>query len=53
MGKRDPLLLQLLGRQREVHYAYGAGTNLLGGKLSRTGQEIALAPWDVAIVEEN
>jgi beta-galactosidase len=36
----------------KVAYAYGAGSNLLDGKPAANGQELTLAPWDLAIVEE-
>ena len=36
-----------------VPYRYDAGTNLLDGKSISKGSVIALAPWDLAIIEES
>ena len=33
-------------------YAYGAGTNLLDSKPVSKSEELTLAPWDLAIIEE-
>jgi hypothetical protein len=34
------------------HYAYASGIDLLRDKAVTAGSELALGPWDVAIVEE-
>jgi beta-galactosidase len=34
-------------------YGYGAGTGLIRGTEPTHGQEIALGPWDLAIIEEH
>ncbi len=33
-------------------YNHAGGTGLLGGASPGKGQEISLAPWDLAIIEE-
>jgi beta-galactosidase len=40
------------GSDLKAAYAYGAGVNLLDGKSVDQGQELTLAPWDLAIIEE-
>jgi hypothetical protein len=35
-----------------VSYPYREGTDLLTGASARTGQKIAVKPWDLAIVAE-
>jgi beta-galactosidase len=36
-----------------VSYHYNSGTNLLDGKSAAKGASLALAPWDLAIIEES
>jgi beta-galactosidase len=52
MGKRIHYYFNYSGSDVKTAYSYGAGTNLLSGKSVANGQELALAPWDLAIVEE-
>jgi len=52
LGKRIHYYFNYSGSQAAVQYAYGAGTDLLDGKAVTQSQELTLAPWDVAIVEE-
>jgi beta-galactosidase len=53
MGKKVHYYFNYSGETQTAKYAYGAGTNLLDGKAVTAGGALALAPWDVAIVEEN
>lgn len=53
MGKRVHYYFNYSSREVKVAYAYGAGSNLLDGKPAANGQELTLAPWDLAIVEEH
>jgi beta-galactosidase len=52
MGKHIHYYFNYSGGELKAAYSYGAGTNLLDGKSVSHGQELALAPWDLAIVEE-
>lgn len=52
MGKRVHYYFNYSAAQITANYAYGAGTNLLGGAAVAHGQSLSLAPWDLAIVEE-
>ena len=51
-GKRVHYYFNYSSSEVKVAYAYGAGSNLLDGKPAANGQELTLAPWDLAIVEE-
>ncbi len=53
MGKHIHYYFNYSGSDVKAAYSYGLGTDLLGGKSVSRGQELVLAPWDVAIVEEN
>jgi beta-galactosidase len=53
MGKHIHYYFNYSGAEVKASYAYGAGTNLLDAKRVSNGQELTLAPWDLAIVEEN
>jgi beta-galactosidase len=52
LGKRVHYYFNYTGAQQSVSYAYAPGTNLLDGKSVTKSQTLTLAPWDVAIVEE-
>jgi beta-galactosidase len=52
MGKRVHYYFNYSVNPATANYAYGAGTNLLDGKSVAKGTALALAPWDLAIVEE-
>jgi beta-galactosidase len=52
LGKRLHYYFNYSGAEVKAAYSYGAGTNLLDGKPVAAGQELTLAPWDLAIVEE-
>jgi beta-galactosidase len=53
MGKRIHYYFNYSGAEAKASYTYGAGTNLLDAKQVSKGQELTLAPWDLAIIEEN
>jgi beta-galactosidase len=53
VGKRLHYYFNYSPNELSCGYAYAAGTNLLEGKPVGPGQEMTLAPWDLAIVEEN
>jgi beta-galactosidase len=53
MGKRIHYYFNYSGGDLTAEYSYGAGKNLLDGKPVTHGQGLTLAPWDLAIVEEN
>jgi beta-galactosidase len=52
LGKRLHYYFNYSGNAVEAAYGYGAGTNLLDGKAIAHGSRLALAPWDLAIIEE-
>jgi len=52
MGKRIDYYFNYSGADVKLDYASGAGTNLLDGKAVTKGAELTLAPWDLAIIEE-
>jgi beta-galactosidase len=53
VGKRLHYYFNYSGAEVKSVYTYGAGTDLLDGKAVAHAQELTLAPWDVAIVEES
>jgi beta-galactosidase len=53
LGKRVHYYFNYSGSEVKVSYAYASGTSLLDGKSVTKSQELTLAPWDLAIVEEN
>jgi beta-galactosidase len=53
LGKRVHYYFNYSAAETKASYAYGAGTNLLDGKSVSRSAELTLAPWDLAIVEEN
>jgi beta-galactosidase len=53
LGKRIHYYFNYSGAEVKAIYAYGAGTNLLEGRSVGKSAELALAPWDLAIIEEN
>ena len=52
MGKRIHYYFNYSASEVEAPYSYAAGTNLLDGKPAAKGSQISLAPWDLAIIEE-
>ncbi len=52
LGKRLHYYFNYSAAEVKAPYTYGAGTNLLDGKSVSRGQDLALAPWDLAIIEE-
>jgi beta-galactosidase len=52
LGKRVQYYFNYSGAEVKVPYPYPAGTNLLDGKQVTNGDVLALAPWDLAIIEE-
>jgi beta-galactosidase len=53
MGKRVHYYFNYSDAEESVRFAYTNGVDLLNGKTVATGSELRLAPWDLAIVEEN
>jgi beta-galactosidase len=53
LGKRLHYYFNYSGAEVKVSYAYAAGNNLLDGKPVGKAAELALAPWDLAIIEES
>jgi beta-galactosidase len=52
-GKRIHYYLNYSSSPVTLTYAYGAGRDLLTGHAIGSGEKVNLAPWDVAIMEEN
>jgi len=52
LGKRLHYYFNYSGAGVKASYAYAAGTNLLDGKPVAKSSELALGPWDLAIIEE-
>ncbi len=52
LGKRMHYYFNYSGNEVKFEYAYGAGTNLLDSKPVARSEELTLAPWDLAIIEE-
>ncbi|MGB7548498.1 MAG: beta-galactosidase [Terracidiphilus sp.] len=53
LGKRLHYYFNYSGAEVKFTYPYGPGTNLLDSSSVAKSQQLTLAPWDVAIVEEN
>ena len=53
LGKRLHYYFNYSGTEVKVSYAYGAGTNLLDSKPVANAAALTLAPWDLAIIEED
>jgi len=53
LGKHLHYYFNYSSTESKFTYAYGAGTDLLNGKSVTKSTELTLAPWDLAIVEEN
>jgi beta-galactosidase len=51
-GKKIHYYFNYSGTEVSFHYAYASGIDLLRDKAVTAGSELALGPWDVAIVEE-
>jgi beta-galactosidase len=52
MGKRLHYYFNYSGKDVKASYGYGAGTNLLDGKVIAKSDTLLLSPWNVAIIEE-
>ncbi len=52
-GKRLHYFFNYSAAEVKAPYSFGAGTNLLDGKSAAKGAILTLAPWDLAIIEEN
>ena len=52
MAKRVNYYFNYSGAEAKATYAGGAGINLLDGKPVAKGEQLSLAPWDLAIIEE-
>jgi len=52
LGKRLHYYFNYSAAEVNLSYAYGAGTNLLDGKAVAKTTQLTLAPWDLAIIEE-
>jgi beta-galactosidase len=53
MGKRLHYYFNYSTSDLKAAYSYGSGKDLISGKAVAHGEELALGPWDLAIVEEN
>ena len=53
LGKRLHYFFNYSGAETQATYSYGAGTNLLDSKAVSHSAVLTIAPWDLAIVEEN
>jgi beta-galactosidase len=52
LGKWLHYYFNYSGTEAKVNYAYSAGTSLLDGKSVAKATQLTLAPWDLAIIEE-
>ncbi|HVX66818.1 MAG TPA: beta-galactosidase [Bryobacteraceae bacterium] len=52
-GRTLHFYLNFTGQPQSLAYAYGDGTELLAARRLGRGERLALAPWDVAVVEES
>ena len=52
LGKWLHYYFNYSGTEAKVNYAFAAGTNLLDGKSVAKATQLTLAPWDLAIIEE-
>ncbi|MGA8730334.1 MAG: Beta-galactosidase C-terminal domain, partial [Terracidiphilus sp.] len=52
LGKRLHYYFNYSGSEVKLGYAYGAGTDLLDSNPIAKSEELTLAPWDLAIIEE-
>jgi beta-galactosidase len=53
LGKRLHYFFNYSGTETQATYSYAAGTSLLDGKPVAHSAILTIAPWDLAIVEEN
>jgi len=53
LGKRLHYYFNYSGSEVKASYAYGAGITLLNGKRIAPAAQLTLAPWDLAIIEED
>lgn len=51
-GRKMHYYLNYSGVPHSFHYPYGAGEDILAGRPVEAGRQIALAPWDVVVIEE-
>jgi beta-galactosidase len=52
-GKKAHFYLNFSGEARNFAFGYGDGIDILSGMPAVTSRQIALGPWDLAIIEEN
>jgi beta-galactosidase len=52
MGKHIHYYFNYSSAEAKAAYSYGRGTNLLDGKPASKADVLTLAPWDLAIIEE-
>jgi beta-galactosidase len=52
MGKQMHYYFTYSSEEVKIPYGYSAGSNLLDGKSVAHADELTLAPWDLAIIEE-
>jgi beta-galactosidase len=53
LDKRIRYYFNYSAAEMKFNYPYKAGTNLLDGRAVTSGLQLTLAPWDLAIIEEN
>jgi len=53
LGKHIHYYFNYSAAEVKADYTYGAGTSLLDGKAVAKSTQLTLAPWDLAIIEEN
>ena len=51
-GRKMHYYLNYSGVPHSFNYPYGAGEDILAGRPVEAGRQIALAPWDVVVIEE-
>jgi len=52
MGRRVHYYFNYSSTPVSAKYTYAAGSNLLTSAPVSSGQQLSLAPWDLAIIEE-
>jgi beta-galactosidase len=52
MGKRIHYYFNYSGAEVKCPYSYAPGTRLIDGATINKADELTLAPWDLAIIEE-
>jgi beta-galactosidase len=51
-GKQIHYVFNYSAQDKEIHYPFSSGKELISGKNISSGQTVSLKPWDVIIVEE-